>query len=112
MENATDAPRTKGRIKTVGWIVSFIGMGLWLYGYFTEGGTPVIDWPLYVPEWVAEFVPNWEAELGLALSLIAMVPIYYIEYLDWKAGGPSTDGETSAMAGQKTTEKKPDNQDL
>lgn len=111
MEYATENPRAKGWIKAAGWIIFLIGMGLWLYGYFTEGGAPAIDWPRYVPEWAAAFVPNWEAELGMVLSLIAMVPIYSIEYLDWKAGSPSFDGETGNVVAQEITVKNPDNRD-
>ena len=37
----------------------------------------VLDWAGTTPWWIAEFVPNLEAELGLALSFLALVPIYW-----------------------------------
>ncbi len=68
------------RLKTIGWVVSIIGTALYLYGYFAAGGTTFIDWPLYLPQWAAEFVPTWEAELGFTLSIIGSIPIYYVEF--------------------------------
>ncbi len=89
MEQLSAKPRPQAPIKIIGWIVAIVGMGLWLYGYFADGGTPVIDWPQYLPDWAAAFVPNWEAELGFALSLIGMLPICYVEIMELKAGSPS-----------------------
>lgn len=81
--------RSHGRLKTVGWIISILGMGFWLYGYFIGGGAMIIDWPQYVPEWAAEFVPNWQAEFGFALSFIGTVPLYYVEIKEMRTGKSS-----------------------
>lgn len=88
MEHRSAKPRPHAPIKIIGWIVSIVGMGLWLYGYYADGGAPVLDWPLYLPDWAAAFVPNWVAELGFALSLIGMIQIYYAEFIDLKASNP------------------------
>ena len=68
--------------------VTALGMGLWLYGYYADGGAPVIDWPLYLPDWAAAYVPNWVAELGFAISLIGMSQIYYAEFIKLKVSNP------------------------
>ena len=80
MENTTVTEQTYARLKAIGWIISILGTALYLYGYFADGGTPVINWPLYLPEWAAAFVPTWEAELGFALSIVGSLPIYYVEF--------------------------------
>ena len=43
-------------------------------------GLSVIDWEVAKSWWISSFVPNLEAELGLALMFASMVPIY------WRAG--------------------------
>lgn len=108
MELPSASPRPHRLIKPIGWIVSIIGMGLWLYGYFAEGGASVIDWPQYIPAWAADFVPNWQAELGFAISLIGMIPLYYVEYLEFKAGSPSGGCDPADMVAQKAVAKRTD----
>ena len=89
MEETPATHRSHGRLKAIGWIISILGMGLWLYGYFTEGGAMLVDWPRYLPGWLADFVPNWQAELGFAISLVGMVPLYYVEIKEMKTGKSS-----------------------
>jgi len=65
--------------KTVilGWIVELTGTALWLYGYFSAGHPSVFDWHATAPWWIADFLPNIESEIGMALVLAAMIPIYW-----------------------------------
>jgi hypothetical protein len=46
----------------------------------TAGHASVFDWDVATPSWISSFVPNLEAEFGLALMLASMIPIY------WRAG--------------------------
>jgi hypothetical protein len=55
------------------WIISLAGMTLWLYGYFVTGNTSLIDWRAYTPWWIADFLPNIESEIGLALVCVGSV---------------------------------------
>lgn len=60
-------------MQIVGFAMSLIGAALWIYGYFVTGTPALIHWP----SWVAEFVPNLEAEVGMALSFLSMIPMYW-----------------------------------
>jgi len=62
--------------KSIGWAIYAAGFVVWLFGYLSAGCVSVIDWPWWIPS----FVPNLEAELGLALMFASMIPIY------WRAG--------------------------
>jgi hypothetical protein len=42
----------------------------------SAGHAPLFDWNAATPWWVSSFVPNFEAELGLALMYASMIPIY------------------------------------
>jgi hypothetical protein len=61
----------------VGWAIELMGTALWVYGYFVTGHPSLIDWHDITPSWFAEWLPNIEAEIGLALVLVGMVPIYW-----------------------------------
>lgn len=61
----------------IGWIISLVGTALWLYGYFTTGNPPLINWQANTPWWIADFLPNIESEIGMALIFISMFPIYW-----------------------------------
>jgi hypothetical protein len=61
----------------IGYIISLAGTALWLYGYFVTGSPSLIDWHAITPRWVADFLPNIESEIGMALAFAAMVPIYW-----------------------------------
>jgi len=43
------------------------GFVIWLFGYLSTGHATVFDWDVGAPSWVSSFVPNLEAEFGLAL---------------------------------------------
>ena len=65
-------------IKAAGWLIHTAGLILWLYGYLsTQNILPVLDWGNFSPWWIADFIPNVQAELGIALMLVSMIPIYW-----------------------------------
>jgi hypothetical protein len=73
----------RGRIanaKSFGWAIYAAGFAIWLFGYLSAGHAPLFDWKAATPWWISSFVPNLEAELGLALMFASMIPIY------WRAG--------------------------
>jgi hypothetical protein len=65
-----------GRIanaKSLGWAIYCVGFAIWLFGYLSAGHAPVFDWKV-TPWWISSFVPNLEAELGLALMFASAIP--------------------------------------
>ena len=46
------------------------------FGYLSAGHAPLFDWKSATPWWISSFVPNLEAELGVALMFASMIPIY------------------------------------
>jgi hypothetical protein len=64
-------------INIAGWFLAIGGTILWLYGFLGSGHEPVFDWHASVPWWIADFLPNLEAEIGTALMFVSMVPIYW-----------------------------------
>ena len=66
--------------KSVGWTIYAAGFVIWLFGYVTVGHASVFDWDVTTPSWISSFVPNLEAQVGLALMFASMIPIY------WRAG--------------------------
>jgi|SRR5262245_24185800 len=69
----------RGRIanaKTFGWLLYAAGFAIWLFGYLSPGHAAVFDWNAATPWWISSFVPNLEAELGMALMFASMIPIY------------------------------------
>lgn len=65
------------RTALAGWIITVAGTIVWIYGYFVTGHPPLIDWQAYTPWWIADYLPNLESEIGLALVCIGMVPMYW-----------------------------------
>jgi hypothetical protein len=66
-----------GRIasaKSFGWAIYVAGFAIWLFGYLSAGHAPVFDWKVATPWWISSFVPNLEAELGLALTFASVIP--------------------------------------
>jgi hypothetical protein len=61
----------------VGWVIQLIGTALWIYEYFVTGHPSLINWHDITPRWFAEWLPNIEAEIGLAFILVGMIPIYW-----------------------------------
>jgi len=60
-----------------GWAIYAAGFAIWLFGYLSVGHAPAFDWVVATPWWISSFVPNREAEFGLALMFASMVPIYW-----------------------------------
>ena len=69
--------KTVSRLNIFGWTVMALGFIIWGYGYFVAGHAPLIDWARPTPEWIAAFMPNLEAEIGLAIMIAAMIPAYW-----------------------------------
>jgi hypothetical protein len=73
----------RGRIanaKSFGWAIYAAGFAIWLFGCLSTGHAAAFDWAVATPSWISSFVPNLEAEVGLALMFASMIPIY------WRAG--------------------------
>ena len=62
--------------KSIGWAIYAAGFVIWLFGYLSAGHAPLFDWKAATPWWISSFVPNLEAELGLALMFASVIPIY------------------------------------
>jgi hypothetical protein len=71
------------RLNIIGWMLMTVGFVIWGYGYFVTGHASLLDWSDLTPEWISEFIPNLEAEIGLAIMFGAMIPAY------WRAKPPS-----------------------
>jgi hypothetical protein len=65
------------KVVVLGWIASLGGIVIWSWGYFTTGSASFIDWHNRVPGWIADYLPNIQAETGMALMLIGMVAVYW-----------------------------------
>jgi hypothetical protein len=59
-----------------GWVISLAGTALWLYGYYTTGHAPFVDWKIHTPWWIADFLPNREAEIGMVLICVGSAVPY------------------------------------
>jgi hypothetical protein len=62
------------KAKIFGWAIYAVGFAIWLFGYLSAGHAPLFDWNATTPWWISSFVPNIEAEIGLALMLASMIP--------------------------------------
>jgi hypothetical protein len=70
------------KFDVTGWVLSAFGMALWLYGYFRIGHKALFDWHAFTPWWIADFLPNIEAELGIVLMLAGTVASYWPKPID------------------------------
>jgi hypothetical protein len=59
-----------------GWAIYAAGFVIWLFGCLSAGHASIFHWEVATPWWISSFVPNLEAELGLALMFASMIPIY------------------------------------
>ena len=57
-----------------------IGWAIYVAGFVIAGHAATFDWDVVAPSWISRFVPNLEAEFGLALMFASMIAIY------WRAG--------------------------
>jgi len=62
--------------KSIGWAIYATGFVIWFFGSLSPGHAAAFDWEGATPWWISSFVPNLEAELGLALMFASMIPIY------------------------------------
>ena len=60
--------------KSIGWAIYAAGIVIWLFGYLSPGHAAAFDWDAATPSWISSFVPNLEAELGLALVCASAIP--------------------------------------
>jgi hypothetical protein len=65
------------RTRALGYLMSTAGTILWIYGYFTPGDPSLFDWRAHAPEWIARFLPNLQSEIGMGLTFLAMIPMYW-----------------------------------
>jgi hypothetical protein len=68
--------RRMANAKSIGWAMYAGGFVIWLFGCLSTGHAVAFDWEGATPSWISSFVPNLEAELGLALMFASMIPIY------------------------------------
>ncbi len=61
----------------IGWIATLVGTAVWVYGYFVTGHPSLIDWHRYTPWWIADYLPNIESEIGLAVVCLGTVIMYW-----------------------------------
>jgi len=60
--------------KSIGWAIYAAGFAIWLFGYLSVGHAPAFEWVAATPWWISSFVPNLEAEFGLALMFAKYGP--------------------------------------
>jgi hypothetical protein len=65
------------KAKSIVWAIYVAGSVIWLFGYLSTGHAAAFDWGVAAPSWISSFVPNLEAEVGLALMFASMIPIYW-----------------------------------
>ena len=65
------------RLNILGWTLMGIGLVVWFYGYVATGHPPLVDWSSTFPEWISEFLPNLESEIGFAMMILGAVPAYW-----------------------------------
>jgi hypothetical protein len=65
------------KLAIVGWITSVFGMALWLYGYYSTGNPPLIDWHAHTPWWIADFLPNINSEIGMTIMFAGTALTYW-----------------------------------
>ncbi len=67
-----DAETFGKRLKLMGWVISLSGTGLYLFGYFYEEGMSIVNWPGFL----ADYLPNWQAEAGFVISMLGCIPLF------------------------------------
>ena len=79
----------------LGWLLFLAGLVVWLYGYLrVSGHAPIVDWAAVSPWWIAAWLPNLEAEIGMGLMCASMVPF------GWLLVPPSSETEKTAPVAQ------------
>lgn len=60
--------------KTYDWAIYGIGFAIWCFGYVSAGHAPLFDSKAATPWRISSFLPNLEAEVGMALMFASMLP--------------------------------------
>lgn len=68
----------------IGWAATLLGCALWTYGYFAGGSPSIFDWPVFAPQWIAEYIPNLQTEVGMVLALLGSIPLYYAQFQEYR----------------------------
>jgi hypothetical protein len=61
----------------LGSVLSLFGTAVWLYGYLATGTPPLINWRAHTPWWIANYLPNLQAEIGMAIMCIGAFVTYW-----------------------------------
>ena len=61
----------------LGWAMEAVGTAVWIYGYFASGHPSILDWHTFAPWWIADWLRNFESEIGMAFIFAGMIPIYW-----------------------------------
>ena len=69
-------------LEAIANIVSVLGGLLWVYGYFVVGHPSLLNWSAFSPMWVSSFLPNMESEIGMVVSITAMLVAYGAKRLE------------------------------
>ena len=69
---------------SMGWSSTLLGCALWTYGYFLGGSNSLVEWLAFIPYWIADYLPNWQAELGMGLALVGSIPLYYAQVREFR----------------------------
>ena len=82
--DAQEPARRTGRLFLIaGWVATGLGTALWVYGYFATGTPALIAWASFLPDWAADWLPNLEAEIGMALLIVGSIPAYWDMWRSW-----------------------------
>ena len=76
-ESTNSGAEQMNKAVILAWIISLAGTVLWVYGYFVTGSPSLIDWRANTPWWIADFLPNIESEIGMALVCLGSVLVYW-----------------------------------
>ncbi len=58
-----------------GWVLTVAGAALWTLGYFTVGSSSLLDWTAFSPQWISDYLPNWQSEVGMLIAVLGQAPI-------------------------------------
>jgi hypothetical protein len=75
--SSSNSRRSSRYLVILGWAASIVGLTLWTYGYFAGSAPSLVPWAHLVPEWVSDWLPNLEAEIGMLLLIFGSVPLYW-----------------------------------
>ena len=64
----------------IGWGITLLGCALWGWGYFVTNSLPFVNWSGFAPHWISEFLVNWQEEVGVLLTLVGSIPVYYAQF--------------------------------